>query len=253
VIKCSKNAGLKKEKQMAKKTKKLVSKKAPSYPRYSIEKALRIPRAILEQNAGKECTDQESAKYVGVKYNKGPYHMELVSAIKFGLLERPSSGRVALSAIARNILKPQDSGDDIKNMQKAVLQAPIISDIYTHFRGENLPDEMFFDNALSDKFKIPTDKLKEFKSIFYESLISAKLILERDGKKRIIDVSAESSGKEKSEETFKKLEKTAKIKSGETCFVMMPFLNPLGSYYEKIYKLAIEKAGLIGCTPHITY
>lgn len=230
---------------MAKKAKKLVSKKAPSYPRYSLEKALRIPRAILEQNAGKECTDQESAKYVGVKYNTGPYHMELVSALKFGLLGRPSSGKVALSAIARNILKPQASSDDIINMQKAVLQAPIISDIYTHFRGENLPDEKFFDNALSDKFKIPTDKLKEFKSIFYESLTSAKLISERDGKKRIIDVSAESSGKEKSEETFKKLEKTAKIKSGETCFVMMPFLNPLGSYYEKIYKLAIEKAGLI--------
>lgn len=31
--------------------------KVPSYPRHSLEKALRIPNAILEQNAGKECTD----------------------------------------------------------------------------------------------------------------------------------------------------------------------------------------------------
>lgn len=47
--------------------------KVPSYPRHSLEKALRIPRGILEQNAGKECIDEETATYVGVKYNHGPY------------------------------------------------------------------------------------------------------------------------------------------------------------------------------------
>ena len=51
------------------KTKDKKSSKVPSFPRHSLEKALRIPRAILDQNAGKECTDQESAGYIGVKYN----------------------------------------------------------------------------------------------------------------------------------------------------------------------------------------
>jgi len=60
-------------------------KGVPKYPRHSLEKALRIPKAILEQNAGKECSDQESAGFVGIKYNKGPYALELSSAIKFGL------------------------------------------------------------------------------------------------------------------------------------------------------------------------
>jgi hypothetical protein len=50
------------------------------YPRYTVEKALRIPRAILEQNAGKECSDAESATFVKVGYT-GPYQMELSSAI----------------------------------------------------------------------------------------------------------------------------------------------------------------------------
>jgi hypothetical protein len=36
------------------------------YPRYALEKALRIPRAILDQNAGKECSDKDSARYSGV-------------------------------------------------------------------------------------------------------------------------------------------------------------------------------------------
>ncbi len=218
--------------------------KVPPYPRHSLDKALRIPKAILEQNAGKECTDQESAKYVGVKYNGGPYSVELNSAIKFGLLERSEPGKVILTDIARKILKPQEKNDQLSGLREAVLKAPVISEIVSHYRGENLPDAVFFDNALTDKFKIPTDKLSEFKAIFFESLKKAELVVDHDGKNRVIDISAESPAHEKAKETFKKLEKTAKVKTGDTCFVMMPFAEPLGSYYEKVYKPAIEKAGL---------
>jgi len=226
------------------KTKEKKSQKVPSYPRHSLEKALRIPKGILDQNAGKECTDQESAKYVGVKFNKGPYSVELNSAIKFGLLERPETGKIKLTEIARKILKPQEKNDYLSGLREAVLKAPVISEIVSHYRGENLPDSNFFDNALTDKFKIPADKLSEFKTIFLESLKTAELISDHDGKDRVIDLSAESSAQEKAKETFKKLEKSAKVRTGDTCFVMIAFADPLGSYYEKVYKPAIEKAGL---------
>jgi len=225
--------------------KKKTTQKVPNYPRSSLEKALRIPKAILEQNAGKECTDEESASYVGVKYNRGPYHVEITTAIKYGLLERPSQGRLNLTDIARKILKPQESDDHLSGLRAAAMKAPIISDIYTHYRGENLPDSEFFDNAITDKFKIPVEKLKEFKSIFFDTLTLAKLISEHEGKHRIIDALEEQEeGQEKAKKTFKKLEKSAKIKSTDSCFVMMPFREPFGSYYDKIYRPAIEKTGL---------
>jgi hypothetical protein len=44
------------------------------FPRHSVEKALRIPRAIIDQNAGKPCSEKESAKFVGVGFN-GPYRV----------------------------------------------------------------------------------------------------------------------------------------------------------------------------------
>jgi hypothetical protein len=65
------------------------NKAIPRYPRHSLEKVLRIPKAILDQNAGKECSDEDSAGFLSIKYNKGPFALELSSAIKFGLLERP--------------------------------------------------------------------------------------------------------------------------------------------------------------------
>lgn len=235
---------MKKEKKSAK-AKKSSSHKIPNYPRSSLEKALRIPRGILEQNAGKECTNEESANYVGIKYNKGPYLVEVSTAIKYGLLIRPESGKLKLSDLARKILKPQESNDYLSGIREAAMKAPVISDIYTHYRGENLPDVEFFDNALTDKFKIPQEKLKEFKSIFFETLTTAKLIREHEGKHRVIDaLNNEETGQEKVKQTFKKLEKSAKVKSDDSCFVIMPFADPLGSYYDKIYKPAIEKAGL---------
>ena len=60
-----------------------------AFPKHSISKCLRIPQAILEQNAGKECTDREAAKFAGVGWT-GQIAVEISSALKFGLLERPA-------------------------------------------------------------------------------------------------------------------------------------------------------------------
>lgn len=230
-------------------SKKIAKKKSgtvpPNYPRHTLDKSLRIPQGILEQNAGRECTDKETATFLGVKYNGGPYSSELSSSIKYGLLSRPSSGKVELTDIARKILKPQDSSQVLTGLREAALKAPVISEVYAHYRGENLPDVQFFKNALTDNFKIPADKVNEFISIFMDTLKKAELISEHEGKWRVTDISSESSAKEKTQKVFSHLEKTTKIKSGDSCFVMMPFANPIGSYYEKIFKSAIEKAGLV--------
>lgn len=129
-------------------------------------------------------------------------------------------------------------------LREAVLKASEISAVYSHYRGENLPDMKFFDNALVDKFGIPKDKVEEFKSIFFDTLNKAKLIETHDSKQRVLDVSGDLPVKSSSAEVLQKLEKSANINAGDSCFVVMPFAAPLGTYYEKVYKPAIEKAGL---------
>jgi hypothetical protein len=210
--------------------------------RHSLEKVLRIPKAILDQNAGKECSDEDTATFLGIKYNKGPYALELSSAIKFGLLERPSAGRIAVSELAKKILRPQNEQEELIGLREAVLKAPDISTVYSHYRGENLPDMQFFDNALVDKFGIPKEKVAEFKTIFFDTLNKAKLIEEHNGKQRLIDVSGDLPTNAGTSEVLKKLGKSVTLDAGDSCFVMMPFAAPLGNYYEKVYKPAIEKA-----------
>jgi hypothetical protein len=213
---------------------------AGTYPRHTIEKALRIPRAIIDQNAGKDCSERDSATYVGVGFN-GPYRVEISSALKYGFLSRPQPGVLSVTDRARQAIRPQKPGDDIEALRQAVLDAPEISEVYKHYRGEYLPDGSFFEHALVDKFHIPAEKIAEFTEVFMSALQSAKLLERKDDKYRILDVTSTPD-----RETGPELKKSAgvKIAAGDTCFVVMPFAVPVGGYYQNIYEPAIQKAGL---------
>jgi hypothetical protein len=139
------------------------------YPRHSIEKALRIPKAILDQNAGKPTSVVDAASFVGSKAH-GPFRTEVSSAIKWGLLERPEQGKLLPSSLAKQILRPQSDADSTNGYREAILAAPIVSDVYKHYRGENLPDDQFLKNTVVDTYKVPAEKFTEFKTIFLESL-----------------------------------------------------------------------------------
>lgn len=213
------------------------------FPRHPVARALRIPKAIIDQNAGKPCRDRESARFVGVSFN-GPYRVEISSAIKYGFLHRPQTGFIEPTERARQAIRPQTPEAQVEALRQAVLAAPEIADVYRHYRGENLPDLKFFDNALVDNFKIPLNKIKEFTQVFLETLKNAKLLEEKGDKIRILDISSTPEGESIAPETLKKISHGVKITSTDSCFVMMPFASPIGEYYHHVYEPAIRKAGL---------
>src|SRR5712692_6903219 len=110
-----------------------------------------------------------------------------------------------MTELTNKILLPQNPIDEVDGLRQAVLNAPTIGDVYKHYRGENIPDDQFFRNALVDTFKIPDDKVDEFKSIFVESLTEAQLLEDVGGKKRVLDVAQGPRATGTTEETLKKL------------------------------------------------
>ncbi len=233
------------KKNQAKKSKAATPKQA-KYPRHSVEKALRIPKAILEQNGGHASTPSQAAGYLGLKTPKGPFAVEIGSAKKYGFLDSPEAGKIQPTELARRILRPKSQEDQLEAYREAVLKAPDISDVYKHYRGENIPQDTFFKNTLVDTFGIPEADVADFKQIFLESLQVAKLIEEHGENLRVLDVSESTpalTGEEKSEH-LKKLGASVQVRTGDSCFVMQPFAPPYGGYYDKIFKPAIEKAGL---------
>lgn len=229
--------------RQSEKTDKTAKAMRSKYPRHSVEKALRIPKAILEQNAGRPCTNQQAAGYLGVGAN-GAFTVEISSAIKYGLLSRPGTGKIEPTDLARRILRPKGTEDVLKGYQDAILKAPELSEVYNHYRGENIPDDNFFKNTLVDTYNIPEEDFLNFKQIFIESLEKARLIEKHEDSLRVIDISIDGFAPEAKSDRLQKLGANVAVKSGDTCFVMQPFAAPLGDYYEKIFKPAIEKAGL---------
>jgi hypothetical protein len=236
------------KKTAAKKTAKKVGSRSVAqvaaqakFPRHSVEKALRIPKAIYDQNAGKATSPADAAKFTtGGKVN-GPFNVEVSSAKKYGFL-KSEAGKLVPQHRARQALAPQSDTDRLSALREAVLGAPDLGEVYSHYRGENLPDDEFFKNALVDRFNVPGDKVSEFLDVFYESMRSAELIDESGDRPQLIDVGRDerTSGVGGVATIATKIT----VAEGTTCFVMQPFGGHLGTYYEAIFKPAIKQAGL---------
>jgi hypothetical protein len=209
------------------------------YPRHAVERALRIPKAIYDQNAGNPATPKEAATFVGVAGASGPFAVEVSSAKKYGFLAS-EAGKLVLQERARRAIAPQSETDRVTALQEAVLAAPDLSAVYSFYRGENLPDQQFFINALTDRFKIPADKVGEFLEIFDESVRSAQLLDESGERPRLIDVGRDDAHGPSAGKVAPKVA----VEQGTSCFVMQPFSGTLGGYYESVFKPAIEQAGL---------
>ncbi|WP_263367313.1 TIR domain-containing protein [Edaphobacter bradus] len=218
---------------------------ALAFPKHTILNCLRIPAGILDQNAGGECVDRDAAKFAKLGWS-GEIAVEISSALKYGLLERPSPGKVRPTELARRILRPQAANDRIDGLRQAILNAPVISDFYKRYRGENLPEEQFLLNTAIDSFSVPKERAIDFIEVFVKSLKEAELLEDvAGGKQRVLDITeSPSTSSSVVTEEIKKLSKGLSISASDTCFVMMPFADPLGGYYASIYKPAIEKAQL---------
>lgn len=216
-----------------------------AYPKNSLANCLRIPQGILDQNAGEGCKDRAAAAFAKLGWS-GDIGVEISSAIKYGLLERNAPGQVKPTERARKIIRPQEPKDRIDGLRQAVLQAPVIGDVYKRYRGENLPDKEFLVNTLVDSFKIRKEDVNDFINTFTATLKDAELLEEVGaGKYRVLDVTSPSdASSEVGEQQIKKLAKAVTVSANDSCFVVMPFAEPIGGYYAAVYEPAIEKAKL---------
>ena len=81
--------------------------------------------------------------------------------MKCGFLER-NDGKILLTELARRILRPTSTEDEIKGYREAVLQALEVSDVYKHYRGDTFPERFLGIQLLthihipeSDTFGVP--------------------------------------------------------------------------------------------------
>jgi len=140
------------------------------FPKHSLKTALRVPLALEEKNSGNPMPPTDVAIAIDKSPGSSDFRMLLSSSIKYGLSTGSyNQSKVALTALARDIVAP--TSDEAKN--KALFQSafmpPLFKSIFGAYKGKKVPDMQFFQNALVRDFGVSRDQAARCATVFYEN------------------------------------------------------------------------------------
>ena len=125
-------------------------------PRVSIQKALRVPSALVEQYAGQPTAPVEVAVAVGVKPSSSGWRALTGAAIGYGLTDGGyNAPEISLTDMGRCAVAPQVEGEDIAALREACLKPVIIGGFLRKYDGNKFPREDIARNVLKGEFGVP--------------------------------------------------------------------------------------------------
>lgn len=222
-----------------------------SYPRRTLEDALRVPNAIKENNGGQPWQPQQVAKAIGLGMSSNFYYITAASR-DYGLTTGTSrAGEIAITALGRTSVYPGSPEERQQALLKAFFSVDIFKRVVQHYGGSKLPEAEFRTNTLINTFALDSSIVDEFVDLFEKNCrflgIGTDFVQTGAATTEMLtDVAAPAS---KSIDAFQAPPTTA---GQPICFIAMPFSEhndsyPIGFFAEVLSSLffpAIIKAGL---------
>jgi hypothetical protein len=233
-------------KKFAKKADQGAKGKPWTFPKNTLEDAIKIARAIEEKNAGNPMPAQDVAIAVGFRFSTDWRFGDLLrSANLYGLVTGTPSSSIALTALGQDVVAPSSPSQRSAALLSAFRSVNEFEAAERYYGGKRIPEDEFFLNTLTREFQIPRERVDTFARVFVENL------------KFLRAFSAPSLPPDSSEIGPEGITSTPadKIPSPvitreprareflDTCFVMMPFGAWFDRYYQEIYVPAIKEAG----------
>jgi hypothetical protein len=212
-----------------------------TFPRHTLEDALRVAQAIEDKYAGHPTEAPQIAKAIGFNKARDWRFLDLLRASsQYGLTEGTGARTsISLATIGENVVSPSDPTERIAALRKAFQSVNLFKEVDDHYRGKRIPEDEYFENTLVRTFGIPRDRVSRFIEVFVANrkyLNSFSGPVGSDG-----DETATDDGPDK---TKTRTPPPRARKYLNTCFVLMPFGGYFDMYYQDIYTPAIEAAGL---------
>jgi len=225
------------------------SKRAPwTFPKNTLEDAIKIPKAIEEKNAGKPMPAREVALAVGYRQSNDWRYLDLLrSANQYALVSGTGvTASISLTGLGADVVAPSSPTQRAHALREAFRSVSDFAKVKDFYAGKRIPEDEFFLNTLTREFKIPRDRVETFAKIFLDNLkflsaftpspvpTEAATILE--------DLLPGTTPPEKVPSPT--VSRTPRLREFlDTCFVMMPFGPWFDRYYQEIYGPAIREAG----------
>ncbi len=131
------------------------------FPNTTLENALRLPRAIWENYAGKPTTPMNVAIAIDMKPTSGTWRNLCGSGIGYGLTEGGyNAGTMAITATAMRIVRPTDDGDEITGIREALLKPRIQREFFSRYDNAKFPKDNIAKNVLNE-LGLPQERLDQ--------------------------------------------------------------------------------------------
>jgi predicted nucleotide-binding protein len=125
-------------------------------PAYSLEEAMRVPKAIVDNYNGKPTTPLRVAAAMKVGPTTGPFKMITGAAIAYGLTSGGGqSAQIELTPLGLRIFKPKKEGDDLIAKREAFLKPRVIGQFLRQYDGGPVPRTDIAVNVLSGDMGVP--------------------------------------------------------------------------------------------------
>jgi hypothetical protein len=141
-----------------------------TFPKNTLEDAIRIPKEIEEKNAGNPMPTPDLAIAVGFRL-PGDWRFQdlLRSADQYGLVER-TGGNVSLTKLGQDVVAPSSPNQRSEALLTAFRSVKDFEAVEKFYGGKRIPEDEFFLNTLTREFNIPRDRVDTFAKIFVDNL-----------------------------------------------------------------------------------
>lgn len=167
-------------------------------PSCSVERALRVARAIGENYGFKPSSPIQVARALNVQPTSGPFRMLAGASIAYGLTTGGYNAEtISLEPLAMRIVRPTAEGDDLAAKREALLKPRVIGDFLRKYDGAPLPREDIAENVLAE-MGVPSERTKEVLDLIIEGAQAVGYVQEIKGRQYVEIDRAPSSVPEES-------------------------------------------------------
>jgi hypothetical protein len=142
-----------------------------TFPKVSLEDALRIPKSIEEKNAGNPTPASVIAEAVGYKISDWRFKDLLRAASQYGLVTGTgATATVHLTPLGQDIVAPSSPSQRSAALLRAFEIVEQFAAVQKYYGDKRIPEDEFFLNTLTREFKIPRDRAEQFAKIFVDNI-----------------------------------------------------------------------------------
>src|ERR1700683_1320128 len=161
------------DKKTPSKRKTVTAKGQPwTFPKNTLEDAIRIAKAIEEKNAGNPMPAGDVAKAVGFRQPQDWRFLEILrSANQYGLVTGTGpSAAIHLTKLGQDVVAPSSPNQRSEGLLAAFRTVKDFESAEKFYAGKRIPEDEFFLNTLTREFGVPRDRVDVFAKVFLENL-----------------------------------------------------------------------------------